>query len=1209
MKRKFLRVLISVFLAVSLLLSGVSVSALSFKDSADLGLACISDIHYVSDENCGDYTKEFEEYALKNNKQYLMLQGLLESALAGVAAHAQTDGIKYLLIPGDLTMNGEYDNHVALAERLERFEEETGVQVIVASGNHDINRDKAETFKNNKAEPARSTTPEEFLTIYQNLGYDLADSCYTPPAGEKAGMLSYSVSLPEGYRLIIMDGGKYSADNTASGEDIAETAGHYTEGVMQWILSQIDAAKAAGETPIGATHWSIVPHSNFQGTMLQGFVIDNALEVSETLADAGMHYVFTGHSHSNDISSHISDNGEIIYDAQTSSLAEFPNYFREVFFTEINGEIKADYVINDVDCVLPVTDARGTTYAKPFRETASFTYTYKNDIADYVMNFLRPMIITLFGEIQDAGGIVQYLKLKDIDIEGILKGYIGEGLTVGEYSIFGTRNLMAFVNDLGAQIDERYINDPEYTLSLVKKSIDEFVNMKVSDIQCTKLEKFGYESKNDYGSLGDIVMCAMTSMISGDEYATDDFTADVLNSFRNGDLAEQVYNKLYKIIVDDLAQKEILANLYVNVGPFFKDTPYKNGGTYLQFVLDLTTTLFGSDKDAAQKFVEGLFNNVAENGIQQPLRKNLPLEKTSYLTLITTVLKALDATGTLKGGSIDGVIDALLSETLTPSQFDAFGETFADVFSDLSSDSDPMEFGDSNVTLKYTGKLPVDANADNYRLPSLVAVSLGDDSETTRNISWYTKYSVKNADIEIIPYSDSPVFTGRTAVPAGVNINVSSSAQTRSFPGVDLGFYGFLPYEVNLNRHIVNITGLTKGQTYLYRIGDAEKGWWSEVGTFTITDGGDETTFIHITDSQSQNAKQYENTKYLLHDAFSLYPDTDFIIHSGDAVDAGDNLNQWRYFLNGAADTLMSTAIMPVSGNHEAKGSYALDRNYALPTSVPQDTQTGYYYSYDYNNIHFIMLNTNLLDEDTGEIHGAQLDWLLSDAKGSDARWKIVVLHKAVYSNGPHCDDSDVTGLREQLSGLMPELCIDIVFQGHDHVYLRTAPMKDNAVVDTNTTSLSYKGLDYTAYQNTEGSIYTISGTAGVKFYGAKDLTVTDKLFPQAASVVTVSAPTFSAVRVDGDTLYFDAYTENGGSLSRIDSFAIVQNNVTYALGDVELNGSVAVSDAVALLRYTADMCSFTKKQLSYADYNQDGQISVADARAILRAAAGLKAY
>lgn len=86
------------------------------------------------------------------------------------------------------------------------------------------------------------------------------------------------------------------------------------------------SARAKGETIIGLTHFSLVPHMWLEATIAQDFCLDNYQNVAEALADAGMHYVFTGHMHQNDIAKAVSDNGETIYDIQTNSLSGYPNF-------------------------------------------------------------------------------------------------------------------------------------------------------------------------------------------------------------------------------------------------------------------------------------------------------------------------------------------------------------------------------------------------------------------------------------------------------------------------------------------------------------------------------------------------------------------------------------------------------------------------------------------------------------------------------------------------------------------------------------------------------------------------------------------------------------------------------------------------------------------------------------------------------------------
>ncbi len=1184
MKTNSLKVkLFAILLAVVLLGAPVTPSVFTLQADAatnELNLGIISDIHYYPEEYKSD-TPAFEEFALAGNKHYINEDGILNSMLAFYKKQALDGKIDCLVIPGDFTRNGEYAGHKELAGILEQFENDTGVPVLVINGNHDINNKSAASFANGEyAVSADDTSPEEWLDIYKNLGYDLACATYTPPEGAKAGMLSYAVSM-NGYRFILIDGGKYSKDNTEKGKDSHETAGNYTDDLMEWVLAQIKEANEKGETIIGVDHWSLVPHYDSQAYILQGFALDNYLERSEALADAGMHYIITGHSHSNDVATHISDNGESITDIETCSLMEFPHTLRTVQFKANGKKVNFDYQLHEIDEVLPVT-SHGVTYEKPYRTSFSFSYSYKEDMGEYAKGLVKPLLGGLFEDITEEGGLAYYLDNR-LDLKGLLSKYTGPL----------TDNVMSFVYDLGSQIDERYIKDPEYTFTVLNGIIDQLCDMEVSDLQCTALkDEYGWVG-NEHGTFGDAVMMVMISMVAGDEVLEDPFMIDVIDRFENGDLGKKVFDKLYDLLITQLIEDEILPNLYVNLGSVFDNTSASEASQYVNLFVTL---------------LAGVVQTDISSGDMTKIVKAVSVKdgKTSYLDLANAVLKVLDKLDVLEGGSIDGALGAIMDEYLTESQYQAWGHTFAYIITDFCDDNNPVKKADRNGSVNYNGKRSVPLDDETYRLPQLISVSLGNDSETERNISWYSKYSLTETDIEIVKLNsadDTPVFTGKSVCPSGVTVEKSSEQKDRTFPGVDLGIIGILPFTLHLNRHIVKVSGLEAGKYYAYRAGNAKYGWWSKSGIISTADGSDEVTFLHLTDSQGQNEKQYKIVSDVLDKATSLYPDTDLIIHSGDMVDEGSNVNYWRYFF-GCSDVLRSVPVMAVSGNHEEKGDYALVDNFVLPDSKEQDTVNGYYYSFDYNNVHFIMLNTN--DSDKNGLSSEQLGWLKTDANKSNAKWKIVVLHKATYSNGSHFDDSEVEGMRAQFSSLMPELGIDMVFQGHDHVYLRTDAMNKNEVADVQIKDTTYNSTVYSTKVDPDGTVYAITGASGCKNYQAKSNSQTDELFPRAEKIVNADSPVFAGVRIVGNTLYYDAYTVKDGTAQKIDSFAIEKNK---ELGDADFDGMIESEDAQRILQMAIDIVEYDEDDFKMCDVDRDNHITVKDARLVLRKAAGLESY
>lgn len=1099
----FILTMLTVLSVVPLTSSAADSIKKALTPDKTVNFAVMSDMHYYTKELAGGYNEAF----MQNVKTALAREpyqsvGIVDSALAAIADHAKKNGIKYLILSGDLTSNGEYDAHVALANRLNRFESETGIQVIAINGNHDINRSKATTFASGKAEAARQTTPEEFKEIYQNLGYDIAYHTYTPSKG-KANMLSYSVRA-DGYRFIVMDTGKYSSDVTDSGEDIAETSGCLTKEATNWVLTEIAEAKAAGETVIGVNHHNFVPHFDAEYTIIRGFVIDDWQELTDKLTDAGMHFAFTGHIHDSDIARTVTDDGETLNEICTDSLTAFPNYFREVSATtDASGKATLKVVSCDVDCVEPVT-VNGETYEQPYRvRSLGDTFFGKEGLEGTARNLIGAYA-EKFSEQAEDEGMLGMLAGLGLDLESLLGDLLGDGLKVGDVELFTTKNLMAFIEDLLNQVYEAYLKNPQATTDYLINSINKLLKLQVSDLPNSRfVDEYGFGSKTEPGTFEDLVECLLVYKYEGKLHMSDDaFMMDALDKLENGDTAFKIFDVLVDIVANDLLQEKVLADLDLNLGEFFPD------GTSLECV--------------------GTVINV--------IMKAAFLGDTSLLNISNKILEAAEKLGVVEFTSLWGIAEYYMDLYLTDPQIQGVGQTLTNIVREFAYDNNYTE--DVNTTLVYNGKVAVEATRANYRIPTLVATALGKD-QTSRNISWYTKTSVTGTDIEIIPYTSNPVFSGKSSVPYGVKVNSKTIRKTRSYPGIDLGVLGFMDYEFPLNRHLIEVSGLQPGQRYLYRVGDASKGWWSETGEFKLADGSDETTFIHIGDQQSQSAQQYETFASVIEKAYEMF-DSDFIINTGDNVDHGDNFRQWQWMFDTASETLMKTTMMSAAGNHEDKGSYAIEDNFYFANIPDQDTETGTYYSFDYNNIHVAVLNTNDLDDDDS-LNDDQVEWLIEDMEASDADWKFVAFHKAMYSNGSHYNDDDVCEIRDELCKLMPQLGIDMVFQGHDHVYLRTDAMIDNKVEDVKTSTTSFDGKDYTVKESPVGAVYVISGCSGVKIYNQKDESLTDEYFPRAEIIVDVKDSVFSGVRIKGDTLYFDAYSVDveTDTATNIDSFAI----------------------------------------------------------------------
>ncbi|GIW25173.1 metallophosphoesterase [Meiothermus sp.] len=110
--------------------------------------------------------------------------------------------------------------------------------------------------------------------------------------------------------------------------------------------------------------------------------------------------------------------------------------------------------------------------------------------------------------------------------------------------------------------------------------------------------------------------------------------------------------------------------------------------------------------------------------------------------------------------------------------------------------------------------------------------------------------------------------------------------------------------------------------------------------------------------------------------------------------------------------------IYPAFGNHDVP---ALDKQLEL-FKVERP-----YYTVRLENIEVFVLYS----EDFGQ---AQRRWLEAVLKASKAPWKIVTIHRPLYSSGLH---GGARSLRQALEPLLTRYQVDLVLAGHEHSYER----------------------------------------------------------------------------------------------------------------------------------------------------------------------------
>lgn len=1154
-------VILSIMMAIpSIVIPAVAEDAVEKDDAV---FATLSGLSYVSEANRGNYNSAFLLDAKANNYQYEQLDGLLDSALASVADKAKNDGLKYLLVNGNLTYNGEHSNHLELAEKLEAFEKESGVQVIVMGSGKDINSANSSSFATGKKEYITAATARHFSTIYANLGYDIADRFFVSGGQNNAG-LSYTVTLDGGYKLIVIDATYFQYQN-----GYTSCTGRVTEKLLSWIVEECEAAREAGQTVIGMCAWSI------SGDSVLGSedILENADEVANALADAGMHYIYTAGTGKNDISAIVSDNGHVIYDVRTAGLISFPNTYR---LSEFNGDIGSFHVV-DVDDVKPVKAYNGEEYATPYRETSSLKIQYDNfDLAKYCSDIIKNYVSTvLIPGVNANGTLDDFVRVQyGVSVTDLLNEKLNGGITLFDsITLFNADNIVNMLEDMFAQAQSGLLKDSNTIAQLCYNRLKTVFDEEISKTHCTEfINTYGFGNRTQGGTIGDLFLSLIVYSKVGNEDASNDaFIQDVMSGFESGALVGTTAKLLGTALIRDLLFGDILSQIEMKPQYLlFFDDSEGSIGSYLQIAFRAYLALHGESAS-----VTGAVNSILKDGFLKEY-----------------------------GRSIDDVIDYFIALYYSEDNAVAVGKQIAGILSSYVEDADPQKNGDYDVT--YDGNIGSEtyASKENYRLPFLISITPGSDTCSEAYITWYTKSTVTGSDIEI--YDDEGCnFYGKHFIGVdGVSMTFENNDIVRQFVALDLGFIRLGESNVQLTRHTVKLSGLKNGGTYYFRVGDSTKNWWSETATLTTAADSETLSFIHVTDTTGKTQEDFSTFNNILGCANYLYPDYDFLLHTGNYVANTSDLKQWSELLDGSANSFTSHYVVPVAGSDDTVSS--IKNNFAIGAILGNAERTGVYYSFDYNIAHIVVLDSNCINED-GTLQEEQLEWFKKDMQQTNAKWKIVAIHDPIYTQGASSQSDIYTLYMNAMSALMDEYHVDIVFTGNDGVYYRTDSMRGGAVTSNPTVAMPHalKSTIYGTIPDPSGTVYSALGSSGILSQSRHEVNNVSKVFPASGKNLNPSDAMFTAVEIYGDSLYLTSYTVKGNNAGVVDKVAVKKG--ATAFGDVDFDGNITASDARTILRASARIEILTSAQHAVADVDGDGSITAADARKVLRISAKLE--
>ncbi|RJE86116.1 metallophosphoesterase [Paenibacillus sp. 1011MAR3C5] len=374
--------------------------------------------------------------------------------------------------------------------------------------------------------------------------------------------------------------------------------------------------------------------------------------------------------------------------------------------------------------------------------------------------------------------------------------------------------------------------------------------------------------------------------------------------------------------------------------------------------------------------------------------------------------------------------------------------------------------------------------------PVNINVSVGENASTARHVSWQTHPNVLTSVVE---WAEKEGFAGFD----GDNVKQTEGASSLYNTNND-GTYRV---------HRAQLTGLKPDTDYVYRVGDGE-GNMSAQGEFhTSPVSGDGVKFLFLGDSQASNQAGFDDWGKSLTKAVEHMPDAELLIHAGDMVDHGHEQEQWNMWFGAAQELFLKYTLQTVVGNHEVTGTNG-NGDYLAHFYNPQngsDVAKGSSYSFDMKNVHFVMLNTEMSEEAFKE----QTKWLEKDLSATKKKWKVIVFHQ-----GPYGSIYANTNVQKYWVPVFDKYEVDLVMNGHDHIYLRTFPMKGGEIV-----------------KEGEGTRYVVGGSTGPKFYALTERPWQEFVYDEDKNLYT-------AVEIAGDKIVITATTVDG---DLVDTFEIVK--------------------------------------------------------------------
>ncbi|WP_409469483.1 purple acid phosphatase family protein [Streptomyces sp. HC307] len=233
-----------------------------------------------------------------------------------------------------------------------------------------------------------------------------------------------------------------------------------------------------------------------------------------------------------------------------------------------------------------------------------------------------------------------------------------------------------------------------------------------------------------------------------------------------------------------------------------------------------------------------------------------------------------------------------------------------------------------------------------------------------------------------------------------------------------------------------------------------------------------------------------------LNDKLLLRQKPAFHLHAGDICYANPTgrgkdsdayvPTHWDLFMRQTEPVAKSVPWMVTTGNHDMEAWYSPDgyggqlARFSLPDNGFDPRRAPGVYAFTYGNVGVVALDANdvsyEIPANLGHTDGRQTEWL--DRKLGELRkavdFVVVFFHHCAYSTSSHASDG---GVRAEWVPLFTRHEVDLVINGHNHVYERTDAVRDGRVGKP-------VPIGASTDPRRDGIVYVTAGGGGKDLYG-----------------------------------------------------------------------------------------------------------------------------